>query len=950
MKRNLKKILAVTLSMAMLTTSVTVNNIVTKADDNAGVAVMADDGQNVKTVTFNSIAIRADKNGIDASWNIPDGLVYKTDYTNVRIYIRKVDDVDREYSEDDYAVASNGHVFSENYDKDTTYNNQTAVDTVVRNKANTINVYDGNQYVVVVKYVNGTNVVAEGTSNSIAYDNKELNPEKSFNEDAKTMTIKWNAIVGSKKYVVKSGQDVVATVTDMFTKQITVNYEEDKEYTLTVEAYGDEDTLITTADIEKFISPKTTNAAISGSVVKGVGIITWKAITYAKQYRVYIDGVEKETVTGLKYTLNDMKEDNAYAIKIEALDSEGNVIEINNNEIKLIYSTTEKAPAENDISKVDTSSWTKLNVKKGTVDSDYYVNGAHGLSTAVWWGIYAPHSEADYHGERTKCELGDASAFVFNFTPNNSITAIWVNGTKYENPSMYFNHQGDCAEISTSVFDQEENVVTLVYTQDNTEKMKTFAVKKEKPLKPDATKDVTQDIIDKDSITEWTKLTGESANGSIAYISTASVDKLGDAGLRGFYDAGNTPRWNHINEKLDEVSVFGIATKGENPSSIIIDGKEYINSKDKNNEKVYIGGDCVYIEQSLIETESTTVSYHTITLVDNPIGTFLVKVVGKDAPKEPDAPFGIVEDENNPYAFTWGDSGNGVTYVVYLDNEKVAEVNELRYDISEYVRNVAEFEAGTHVFALATKNDAGESSKITVNFEVGSNTVKIGNKEEQVVYGRTFTFPTDATGYDLNGELYAPGSKYTVTKDVTFEAVDIKATMDTRAGIRFSKDNPGLRFQTTITATKAGNATTDFEKYISEEGTLITTSELNTEKGNPTIESDSVYTVGKDLIQIKNNGWYNGQTGVYYGSVVGIKSYTTNFIARSYVAVKYADGTVKNIYSDMSGVRTVQHVAQAIKNDKRVNETTGKTYYESLSEANKLIVDEFAGTETSTEQ
>ena len=44
----------------------------------------------------------------------------------------------------------------------------------------------------------------------------------------------------------------------------------------------------------------------------------------------------------------------------------------------------------------------------------------------------------------------------------------------------------------------------------------------------------------------------------------------------------------------------------------------------------------------------------------------------------------------------------------------------------------------------------------------------------------------------------------------------------------------------------------------------------------------------------------------------------------------------------MSGVRTVQHVAQAIKKDTK--------YYESLSEANKLIVDEFAGTETSTEQ
>lgn len=50
----------------------------------------------------------------------------------------------------------------------------------------------------------------------------------------------------------------------------------------------------------------------------------------------------------------------------------------------------------------------------------------------------------------------------------------------------------------------------------------------------------------------------------------------------------------------------------------------------------------------------------------------------------------------------------------------------------------------------------------------------------------------------------------------------------------------------------------------------------------------------------------------------------------------------KEYLSDMSGVRTVQQVAQAIKKDTK--------YYESLSVANKEIVDAFAGTETSTEQ
>ncbi len=948
MRRNLKKILAVTLSMAMLTTSVTVNNIVTKADDNAGVAVMADDEQNVKTVTFNSIAIRADKNGIDASWNVPDELVYKTDYTNVRIYISKADDVNRDYVANDYAVAANGHVFSEAYDQGTTNNNQTAVDTVVRNKANTINVYDGNQYVIVVKYVNGTDVVAEGISESISYTNNELNPEKSFNEDAKTMTIKWAPIAGAKKYVVKNGEDVVATVTDMFTKQATINYVEDTEYELTVEAYGDGEEPISSAEIEKFTSPKTTNADIGASVVKGTGTVTWKTITHAKTYKVYVDGEEKEIVNEPKFVLNDMVLDQTYTVKIEAYDENSKLIDITGNEIEITY--TKNAPAENDINKVDITSWTKLEVKKGTVDNIYYVNGAHGLSTAVWWGIYAPHSDAAYHGDRTKCELGDASAFVFQFTPNDSITAIWVNGTKYENPSMYFNHQGDCAEIATSVFDQKENVVTLVYTENSTEKMKTFAVKVEAPLEIDATAPATQDTIEPSTVKEWEELVGTTANGSkVSKDKTVEISTNGR--LNGCYAADTSAKWN-ITDIMNSKTVFGLV-RG-NTDSVIIDGVEYINAKNAKSTKVYIGNDCIYMDAALLDAPEGKTEYHTITLTGSTALTFILKVVGPSSavdPSKPSAPEGLTNasTDNAPYYFAW-QKAEGIKYNVYVDDVILGEQREENtYSLAEYIKG-NNLTAGEHVLAVTAVKDNIESDKTTVNFTIAANTVTIGESKTEVVNGGTFTFPTDATGYDLDGALYAPGSKYTVTEDVTFEAVDIKATMATGAGIRFSTDNPGLRFQTTITATKAGTATTDFEKYISEEGTLITTSELNTEKGNPTIESDSVYTVGKDLMQIKNSGWYNGKTGVYYGSVVGIKSYTTNFIARSYVTVKYTDGTVKNIYSDMSGVRTVQQVAQAIINDKNVNETTGKTYYDSLSEANKLIVDAFAGKETSTEQ
>ena len=515
---------------------------------------------------------------------------------------------------------------------------------------------------------------------------------------------------------------------------------------------------------------------------------------------------------------------------------------------------------------------------------------------------------------------------------------------------------GETYTVTVTALDSDGNVLKNPQGEDIKESI-TVNKRYVAPSTPDNTQDLSEEDNEKlsaivpEEISEdkWIELKGPSKNGSKVYAS--SVDNMGNDGLRGFHNDG-TPDWNRGNAvNFKTMAVFGFVITGTNATSLIFDDKEYINPNYYTNEKVFIGSDCVYINQELVEAGVGETKYHIIWAKGSNVAPFAIKVVGPSKAIDPDAPakpVGLVVSETNPYYYSWG-AVECDYYNIYVDNKLVGESTNANYDVVNYLSD-NNFAAGTYKFGVSVVKDGHESEITEADLIVTAVNVTIGEKITSAVKGGTFTFPTDATGYDLNGELYAPGSKYTVTKDVTFEAVDIKATMDTRAGIRFSKDNPGLRFQTTITATKAGTATTDFEKYISEEGTLITTSELNTEKGNPTIESYSVYTVGKDLIQIKNNGWYNGQTGVYYGSVVGIKSYTTNFIARSYVAVKYADGTVKNIYSDMSGVRTVQHVAQAIKNDKRVNETTGKTYYESLSEANKLIVDEFAGTETSTEQ
>ncbi len=507
---------------------------------------------------------------------------------------------------------------------------------------------------------------------------------------------------------------------------------------------------------------------------------------------------------------------------------------------------------------------------------------------------------------------------------------------------------GETYTVTVTALDSDGNVLKNPQGEDIKESI-TVNKRYMAPSTPDNTQDLSEEDNEKlsaivpEEISEdkWIELKGPSKNGSKVYAS--SVDNMGNDGLRGFHNDG-TPEWNRGNAvNFKTMAVFGFVTTGTNATSLIFDDKEYINPNYYKNEKVFIGSDCVYINQELVEAGVGETKYHIIWAKGSNVAPFAIKVVGPSKAIDPDAPakpVGLVVSETNPYYYSWG-AVECNYYNIYVDNKLVGESTNANYDVVNYLSD-NNFAAGAYKFGVSVVKDGHESEITEADLIVTTVNVTIGEKVTPAVKGGTFTFPTDATGYDLDGDLYAPGSKYTVTKDVTFEAVDIKATMATGAGIRFSTENPGLRFQTTITATKAGTATNDFEKYISEEGTLITTSELNTEKGNPTIESDSVYTVGKDLIQIKNSGWYKEQTGVYYGSVVGIKNYTTNFIARSYVAVKYADGTVKNIYSDMSGVRTVQQVAQAIKKDTK--------YYESLSVANKEIVDAFAGTETSTEQ
>ncbi|WP_448903070.1 hypothetical protein [Eubacterium sp.] len=548
------------------------------------------------------------------------------------------------------------------------------------------------------------------------------------------------------------------------------------------------------------------------------------------------------------------------------------------------------------------------------------------------------------------------------------MTSINADGTKaaadWEGTNLYqwyaaitTETEGETYTVTVAALDNDGNTIKNPDGEDVTESI-TVNKRYVAPSIPDLTQDLSEEdkatlsTIVPEEIAEdkWTELKGPSNNGSKVYAS--SVDNMGNVGLRGFYNDGN-PDWNRgsaVNFKT--MAVFGFVTTGANATSLIFDDKEYINPNYYTNEKVFVGGDCVYINQELVEAGVGETQYHIIWAKGSNVAPFAIKVVGPSKAIDPDAPakpVGLVVSETNPYYYSWG-AVECDYYNIYVDDKLVGESTNANYDVVNYLSD-NNFATGTYKFGVSVVKDGHESEITEADLIVTTVNVTIGEKVTSAVKGGTFTFPTDATGYELGDTLYAPGEKYTVTDDVTFEAVNVTATMGTGAGIRFDKENPGLRFQTTITVTKSGKkvSDTDFAKYVSAEGTLITTKGLLDEKKEPTIGDGSTYTVGKDLIQIANSGWYKNQTGVYYGSVVKINDYATDFVARAYVTVKYTSGE-KNIYSEMSDVRAIKTVAQNIQSSNaeyKVGETSYETYYKYLETEKpdyKKLVDEFAGT------
>lgn len=717
----MKKVLSIVLSLAMILTSITVYNTKTaKADD-------ADSATPVGVEVTASVV----NNMINASWSQPD-----VEFASLAYFINYADD-NIKLDSAHWAKAANGWCWTAVNPTE----KRTEISSVTKSNDNSIKVLEGGTFVITVQYLDAEgNVVATGTSNAVTTEkltNTDLNLKVERYETGKAY-LGWSIIGGAEKYEVYNADtnELMKTANNGTDKWTDVAIKQGVTYNLVVKAIDENGEEIAITNNTATAYQANTNMSLAVSYNGNVATLKWTEITNVSKYKVYDgdDEIAELDANVKEYVMSDLVENVEHNITIKAFDEAGNEITITNNTKTVVYSTTSKAPTEHTKADFSNSLWTTLSTKAGTVDNTYSINSDNTLSTGVWYGIYAPHSKAAYHGERTACILSDDAA-SFTFQQRN-VTSAWINGNEYANPSNALNCQGDCTEISTEYLNAGINVITLVLS-DGT--YITFGIKVAEPLGVDATAEATQDTIDPSTVTEWKKMNGTTANGSKVY-KDSSVTTSTNGSLDGCYEAGKMPNWN-LTEIIKAKDVFGVVRGGTD--TVIIDGVEYINAKDVRSTKVYIGNDCIYLDSTLLDAPAGETQYHMITLTGGTALTFILKVVGPEKKNEytvtVDNEATTVEEGENNYTFGSAEYGyfdvnNNVIYksgttITVTENMKFTSINTLSIKATKGVGIRFADPSGLRFKATITTDNktALNSDAITEGFLITTNDIYTEN-------------------------------------------------------------------------------------------------------------------------------------------------------------------------------------------------------------------------------
>lgn len=204
-----------------------------------------------------------------------------------------------------------------------------------------------------------------------------------------------------------------------------------------------------------------------------------------------------------------------------------------------------------------------------------------------------------------------------------------------------------------------------------------------------------------------------------------------------------------------------------------------------------------------------------------------------------------------------------------------------------------------------------------------------GMEVAQVEEGQSYTLGDSANGYICGSDAYKPSIEVTVNEDMEFISIgEISIAAEQGAGIRY-QGTAGIRFQAKVDAADAVLNSTALTT-----GMIVTANDIY-ESHDSVLNFDII--ADKDeytAINIVNNGWYNDVAGTYCGSIVNInkENYVRKFIAVAYATITYTDGTATTVYSNMTGVRSIKDVAQAVQ----------AVEYSGIPEEYHSIIDSFA--------
>lgn len=162
---------------------------------------------------------------------------------------------------------------------------------------------------------------------------------------------------------------------------------------------------------------------------------------------------------------------------------------------------------------------------------------------------------------------------------------------------------GETYTVKVSAKDSEGS--TIHYEDGDTYEIKGVAKYYEAPAVEDpekTEKNVEQTgYTNAEDIKDWKKLEGRTSDGSTAWISQAVYDSMAAYECNGLLPAGDPvggkQKYN-ISSNLKAVDVFAFVAKGGWPTAVVINGTRYLNATA--NTLVYVGNDCVYINQSLL--------------------------------------------------------------------------------------------------------------------------------------------------------------------------------------------------------------------------------------------------------------------------------------------------------------------------------------------------------------